>query len=96
MPARRIGEIVAGKRTVTADTDLPLCTFFGLSSGDWLRGLGAHDADVAEDALSEFLQKVRPWKALQSRAGRAAICCSERLGRDTSGGRHSLGVGSGR
>lgn len=32
VPAQRIGEIVAGKRAVTADTDLRLCRFFGLSA----------------------------------------------------------------
>jgi plasmid maintenance system antidote protein VapI len=30
---RRSGEIVAGKRAITADTDLRLCRFFGLSDG---------------------------------------------------------------
>ncbi len=33
VPAQRIGEIVAGRRAVTADTDLRLCRFFGLSNG---------------------------------------------------------------
>ena len=33
VPAQRIGEIVAGKRAITADTDLRLCRFFGLSNG---------------------------------------------------------------
>jgi len=28
VPAQRIGEIVAGRRTITADTDLRLCRFF--------------------------------------------------------------------
>ena len=37
VPAQRIGEIVAGKRAITADTDLRLCRFFGLSDGWWLR-----------------------------------------------------------
>jgi antitoxin HigA-1 len=37
VPAQRIGEIVAGKRAITADTDLRLCRFFGLSNGYWLR-----------------------------------------------------------
>ena len=31
VPAQRIGDIVAGKRAITADTDLRLCKFFGLS-----------------------------------------------------------------
>ena len=30
VPAQRIGDIVAGKRAITADTDLRLCRFFGL------------------------------------------------------------------
>ena len=34
MPAQRIGDIVAGKRAITADTDLRLCRFFGLYKGD--------------------------------------------------------------
>ena len=34
---RRIGEIVAGKRAITADTDLRLCRFFVLSDDWWLR-----------------------------------------------------------
>jgi addiction module HigA family antidote len=36
VPAQRISEIVAGKRSITADTDLRLCRFFGLSNGYWL------------------------------------------------------------
>ncbi len=37
VPPQRIGEIVAGKRSVTADTDLHLCKYFGLTPGYWLR-----------------------------------------------------------
>lgn len=48
VPAQRISEIVAGKRAVTADTDLRLCRFLGLSSGYWLRAHAAHDTEVAE------------------------------------------------
>lgn len=33
VPAQRIGQIVLGRRSVTADTDLRLCRFFGLSDG---------------------------------------------------------------
>jgi len=32
VPAQRIEDIVAGRRTITADTDLRLCRFFGLSN----------------------------------------------------------------
>lgn len=52
VPAQRIGEIVAGRRSVTADTDLRLCRFFGLSNGYWLRAQAAHDTEVAQRALA--------------------------------------------
>ena len=37
VPAQRIGQIVLGRRAITADTDLRLCRFFGLTDGYWLR-----------------------------------------------------------
>ena len=61
VPAQRIGEIVAGKRVVTADTDLRLCRFFGLSNGYWLRAQAEYDTEVAELALSKTLAKIKPW-----------------------------------
>ncbi len=63
VPAQRIGEIVAGRRAITADTDLRLCRFFRLSNGYWLRAQAAYDTEVAEDALSEELARIKPWPA---------------------------------
>ena len=63
VPTQRIGEIVAGKRAITADTDLRLCRFFGLSNGYWLRAQAAYDTEVAEEALAEELAKIRRWSA---------------------------------
>ena len=65
VPAQRIGEIIAGRRAVTADTDLRLCRFLGLSSGYWLRAQAAHDTEVAQQELAAVLKRIRPW------AGRA-------------------------
>ena len=61
VPAQRIGEIVAGKRAITADTDLRLCRFFDLSNGYWLRAQAAYDTEVAERALGAKLAKIKPW-----------------------------------
>jgi len=58
--ARRINEIVKGQRSVTADTDLRLCRFFGLSDGYWLRAQAAYDTEVAREALADVLAKIRP------------------------------------
>lgn len=63
VPAQRIGDIVAGKRAITADTDLRLCRFFGLSNGYWLRAQAAYDIEVAERALADELAKIKPWSS---------------------------------
>ena len=72
VPAQRIGAIVSGNRSITADTDLRLCRFFGLSNGYWLRAQVAYDTEVAEEELAEDLKHIRPWKHNGSRAGHGA------------------------
>ena len=67
VPAQRIGEIVAGRRAVTADTDLRLCRFFGLSNGYWLRAQAAHDTEVAETVLAKTLARIKPWAETEKR-----------------------------
>ncbi|MBI3098259.1 MAG: HigA family addiction module antidote protein [Planctomycetes bacterium] len=62
VPPQRIGEIVAGRRAITADTDLRLCRFFGLSNGYWLRAQAACDTEVAEGPLAKALARIKPWK----------------------------------
>lgn len=61
VPAGRIGDIVAGKRAVSADTDLRLSRFFGLSDGYWLRAQAAYDTEVARIKLGEELENIHPW-----------------------------------
>src|ERR1017187_1098719 len=61
VPAPRIGEIVAGRRSITADTDLRLCRFFGLSDGWWLRLQADYDTEVAKATLAKTLAKIKPW-----------------------------------
>ena len=78
VPAQRIGEIVAGKRAITADTDLRLCRFFGLSSGYWLRAQVAHDTEVAERALAPALRRIRPWATQSAEQGAAVDAATRR------------------
>jgi len=61
VPPQRIGEIVAGRRAITADTDLRLCRFFGLSKGYWLRAQAAHDTEVIERRMGKAINKIKPW-----------------------------------
>jgi addiction module HigA family antidote len=59
--ARRINEIVLGKRAITADTALRLSRFFGNSPQFWLGLQTQYDLDIAEDQLGKRLDReVRP------------------------------------
>jgi antitoxin HigA-1 len=60
VPAQRIGDIVSGKRGITADTDLRLCKFFGLTDGWWLRLQANYDTVMAKRKLGAELKKIVP------------------------------------
>ncbi len=61
VPPRRINEIVLGKRRVTADTDLRLARFFGMSEGFWLGLQTDHDLMKVRRQLADRLDReVRP------------------------------------
>lgn len=57
VPARRINEIVLGKRSVTADTALRLARFFSVSAEFWLGLQAQYDLDVTAEALGERLER---------------------------------------
>ena len=58
---RRIGEVIAGARAVTADTGLRLSRFFGMSDGFWVGLQIDYDAAQAKEKLSDVLSKIKPW-----------------------------------
>ncbi len=61
VPPRRINEIVLRKRGVTAETALRLARYFGMSPQFWMGLQMDYALDVAEDKLSDRLEKeVRP------------------------------------
>lgn len=62
VPQRRIGEIVAGSRGVTADTGLRFARFFGMSEGFWIGLQMDYDTAQTKDVLSKTLSKIRPWQ----------------------------------
>jgi len=57
--ATRVGEVISGRRSITADTDVRLCRFFGLSNGYWLQAQAAYDAEVAREQLVGELDMIR-------------------------------------
>jgi len=57
VPARRINEIVQGKRRITADTALRLARYFEVSPQFWLGLQMDYDLDIAEDHLGNKLER---------------------------------------
>lgn len=64
VPPRRINEIVLGKRGITADTDLRLARFFGLSDGFWLGVQADHDLMQRRRAIADELERIEPVRAV--------------------------------
>ncbi len=55
--ARRVNEIVLGKRSVTADTALRLARYFGTTPQFWLGLQADYDLDIALDNLGSRLER---------------------------------------
>ena len=65
VPARRINEIVLGKRGITAETALRLARYFKMPPQFWLGLQMDYELDVAEDMLEGRLEKeVTPMSAI--------------------------------
>ena len=57
VPARRINEIVHGKRSISADTALRLSHFFGMSERFWINLQARYDLEVEKDRLQDRLDE---------------------------------------
>ena len=55
---RRIGQIVAGQRAITADTALRLARFFGTDAQSWMNLQAHYDLETAQIKISEKINKV--------------------------------------
>ncbi len=60
VPANRITDIVRGRRGITADTDLRLSRYFGLSDGFWLRLQNSYDMLEAKRNAGEMIDRIIP------------------------------------
>ena len=61
VPQRRIGEVVAGNRAITADTALRLAAFFGTDAQSWINLQSRYDTEMARAAMTDVLSKIRRW-----------------------------------
>jgi antitoxin HigA-1 len=104
VPPRRINEIVLGKRAVTADTDLRLTRYWGMSQGFFLRLQISHDLREQRRKIGPQLEMITLDQLQAPRRGcRAGPCrwlhtvCSLVEGRQYTGlGRRAVSLVKGR
>jgi addiction module HigA family antidote len=63
VPPNRIHAIVNGTRDITADTDLRLCRYLGLSDGYFLRLQNAFDTLEAKRRVGKVVARIKPYRA---------------------------------
>ena len=64
VPPNRIHQIIKGQRRITADTDLRLTTYFGLSQGYFLRYQEDYELRITKRKIADEINKIKPIKAL--------------------------------
>ena len=64
LPNQRIHDLVHGRRSITAETDLRHCAFFGLTPGYWLKAQLAYELREAQHTIGKRVrQEVRAFAA---------------------------------
>ena len=58
VPAQRVGEIVAGRRAITADTALRLARWFGTSAELWMNLQQTYELDLARQRSGEAIGRL--------------------------------------
>ena len=69
VPPNRIHEIVNNKRSITADTDLRLTKYFGLSQGYFLRYQEDYDLRIAKRKIANDIAKIHPIQEINYKEG---------------------------
>jgi addiction module HigA family antidote len=60
VPANRISQIIAGKRSISADTALRLGRWFGTGPGLWLNLQQAYDLDLVRLESGSEIARIKP------------------------------------
>ncbi len=64
VPPNRIHQIVNGQRRITADTDLRLTKYFGMSQGFFLRFQEDYELRMAKRKIADEIEKIQPIQAM--------------------------------
>ena len=65
--ATRIGEIVHGRRSITAETAIRLARYFGTTPEFWLRLQSRYDLEEAEDKMAPVVRQIKPRAGTKTR-----------------------------
>ena len=60
VPANRISQLIAGKRSMTADTALRLEKWLGVSAAFWMGLQNTYELDIAREKAGDTLQEINP------------------------------------
>jgi addiction module HigA family antidote len=58
VPPNRLYQILAGKRSMTADTALRLAQYFGMSADFWMNLQTAYELDLAREESGKAIQRI--------------------------------------
>ena len=58
VPPNRLYQVLAGKRSMTADTALRLGQYFGMSAAFWMNLQSAYELDLARQLLGKTIQRI--------------------------------------
>jgi antitoxin HigA-1 len=67
VPANRILDIIRGRRSITADTDLRLCKFFNLTEGYFLRLQLSYEIAGVKKEIADQIKCIKPYSVLHVR-----------------------------
>jgi antitoxin HigA-1 len=63
VPANRISQLIAAKRSMTADTALRLEKWLGVSAAFWMNLQKRYELDLAREKISDTLNLIQPLHA---------------------------------
>lgn len=72
VPPNRLYQLLAGKRSMTADTALRLSRYFGMSADFWMNLQSAYELDLARQQLGKTIQQIPKRSAASARPRRVA------------------------
>jgi addiction module HigA family antidote len=66
VPANRISQLIAGKRSMTADTALRLEKWLGVSAAFWMNLQKRYELDIGREKIGDTLSTIKPIRQMNN------------------------------